>query len=150
VPLHFGLQTPSGVAEAIHLGEIPLRRVVELAPVVFDEAPSDPVAAELVDRLAAEVSTLARVALERLDLTDQPVEVLLGGGLFQRADSMLVDAVRAAVSARITVHATAEPPIVGAALLGLDELGAGGEAQARVRRELAERATATSERPIYG
>jgi N-acetylglucosamine kinase-like BadF-type ATPase len=150
VPLHFGLQTPSGVAEAIHLGEIPLRRVVELAPVVFDEAPSDPIAAELVDRLAAEVSTLARVALERLDLTDQPVEVLLGGGLFQRADSMLVDAVRAGVSARITVHATAEPPIVGAALLGLDELGAGGEAQARVRRELAERATATSERPIYG
>jgi hypothetical protein len=54
------------------------------------------------------------------------------------------------VSARIIVHATAEPPIVGAALLGLDELGAGGEAQARVRRELAERATATSERPIYG
>jgi hypothetical protein len=31
-----------------------------------------------------------------------------------------------------------EPPIVGAALLGLDELGAGLEAQARVRRELTE------------
>jgi hypothetical protein len=78
--------------------------------------------------------------------------VLLGGGLFRRADSTLVDAVRIALStlgASVTVQITSAPPIVGAALLGLDELGAGGEAQARVRRELAERVT-TSERPIYG
>jgi N-acetylglucosamine kinase-like BadF-type ATPase len=153
VPRHFGLATPSAVAEAIHLGEIPQRRVTELAPVVFDEAATDPVAAGLVDRLAAEVTVLAEVALRRLELTDQPVEVLLGGGLFRRADSALVDAIRIALSglgAAITVHATAAPPIVGAALLGLDQLGAGGEAQARVRRELAERATEQRERPIYG
>jgi N-acetylglucosamine kinase-like BadF-type ATPase len=153
VPAHFGFTAPSEVAEAIHLGEIPQRRVIELAPVVFDEAATDPVAGGLVDRLAAEVVALAEVALRRLDLVDGPVEVLLGGGLFQRADTALVDAIRialGALGAEITVHATAEPPIVGAALLGLDELCAGSEAQARVRRELAERATATSERPIYG
>jgi hypothetical protein len=33
---------------------------------------------------------------------------------------------------------TSAPPIVGAALLGLDELGAGAEAQARARDELRE------------
>jgi N-acetylglucosamine kinase-like BadF-type ATPase len=153
VPAHFGLHTPSQVAEAIHLGEIPLRRVVELAPVVFDEAAADPVAARLVDRLADEVLALAEVALRRLDLLDQPSEVLLGGGLFQRADTALVDAIRiglGALGGEITVRATSLPPIVGAALLGLDDLGAGSEAQERVRRELAEHVTVQSERPIYG
>jgi hypothetical protein len=93
------------------------------------------------------------VALRRLDLLDQPVEVLLGGGLFQRADSALVDAIRIALGAvgvAITVRATAAPPIVGAALLGLDALGVDGEVQERVRRELAAHATVQSERPIYG
>jgi hypothetical protein len=92
-------------------------------------------------------------ALRRLELTDQPVEVLLGGGLFQRADTALVDAIRIALGAvgpAITVRATASAPIVGAALLGLDDLGAGSEAQERVRRELADHATVQSERPIYG
>jgi len=153
VPAYFDKQTPSRLAEAIHLGEIPQRRLVELAPVVFDEAATDPVAAGLVDRLASEVVALAEVALRRLDLLDQPVEVLLGGGLFQRPESTLVDAIRIALSAvgtSITVRATAAPPIVGAALLGLDELGANGEVQERVRRELAEHPTVQSERPIYG
>jgi N-acetylglucosamine kinase-like BadF-type ATPase len=153
VPAYFGKPTPSRLAEAIHLGEIPQRRLVELAPVVFDEAATDPVAAGLVDRLATEVVALAEVALRRLDLLDQPVEVLLGGGLFQRPESTLVDAIRIALSAvgtSITVRATAAPPIVGAALLGLDELGANGEVQERVRRELAEHPTVQSERPIYG
>ena len=39
---------------------------------------------------------------------------------------------------RLAVDAAVSPPIVGAALLGLDELGAGPEAQARLRRELGE------------
>jgi N-acetylglucosamine kinase-like BadF-type ATPase len=153
VPAHFGLRAPSELAEAVHLDQIPLRRLVELAPVVFGEAPTDPVAAELVERLAAEVVALAEVALRRLDLANQTVEVLLGGGLFQRADDSLVETIRAALSAvgaRITVRATAQPPIVGAALLGLDALGAGPEAQARVRRELVEQAGTRSERAIYG
>jgi N-acetylglucosamine kinase-like BadF-type ATPase len=153
VPAFFGMRAPSEVAEAIHLGEMADRRLVELAPVVFAEAATDPVAAGFVDRLADEVVALAEVALRRLDLLEQPVEVLLGGGLFQRADSALVDAIRialGAVGAAITVRATAAPPIVGAALLGLDALGVEGEAQERVRRELAEHATVQSERPIYG
>jgi N-acetylglucosamine kinase-like BadF-type ATPase len=153
VPAYFGLTTPSQVAEAIHLGELPRRRLVELAPVVFDEAAADPVAAALVDRLADEVVALAEVALRRLELLERPSEVLLGGGLFQRADTALVDAIRiglGALGGELTVRATSLPPIVGAALLGLDDLGAGSEAQERVRRELAEHVTVQSERPIYG
>jgi len=36
------------------------------------------------------------------------------------------------------VHVTSSPPIVGAALLGLDELGAGSAAQERLRHEFQE------------
>ena len=146
VPSHFGLRAPSELAEAVHLDQIPLRRLVELAPVVFDEAAADPVAAELVERLATEIVVLAQVALRRLDLEGRPVELLLGGGLFQHADGSLVELIRAGLSDDVTVRATAQPPIVGAALLGLDALGAGAEAQARVRSELMER----SERVVHG
>jgi N-acetylglucosamine kinase-like BadF-type ATPase len=150
VPAHFGKGTAAELGEAIHLGEIALRRVVELPPVVFEEAAADPVAAGLVERLAAEVVVMAEVAMRRLELADRPVEVLLGGGMFQHAQ--LVDAVRAllVVDGSITVRATAQAPIVGAALLGLDELGADPGAQERVRRELAEHVGTQSERPVYG
>ena len=93
VPAHFDLQTPSQLAEAIHRRQISMRSVIEVAPIVFAEAADDPVAAEIVDRLAAEVVTLARVALERLGLTEEPVEVMLGGGLFRTRDERLLAAV---------------------------------------------------------
>ena len=40
------------------------------------------------------------------------------------------------IAPRATAHASSLPPIVGAALLGLDELESGAEAQTRLRREL--------------
>ena len=139
MPQHFGLSTPQELAEAIHSRQIAQGRVIELAPVVLAEAERDAVAAEIREHLAAEVVALARVALTRLELTREPVEILLGGGLLRTADGRLVDAVRAGledVSPQLTVHATASPPIVGAALLGLDELGASPAAKARARQEL--------------
>src|SRR5207249_2147357 len=131
VPAHFGLETPTDLAEAIHVGRIKQRRVIELAPLVLAEAADDPVAAEIVARLADEVVALARVALARLELTSEPVEVLLGGGVLQSAGGDLLDAIREglrAVGPDITVRPTATPAIVGAALLGLDDLGADGDA----------------------
>ena len=141
VPAHFGQPTPSALAEEFHAGRIVQRRVVELAPVVFAEAGRDAVAAAIVDRLAKEVVTMIRVTLERLDLSSEPVEVALGGGLMQSGDPALIGAIETGVkeiAPAATVHVTGSPPVVGAALLGLDELEAGPEAQAKLRRELAE------------
>jgi N-acetylglucosamine kinase-like BadF-type ATPase len=141
VPAHFGLETPMQLAEAVHAGRIEQRRVIELAPVVFAEADHDPEAAAIVDRLAEEVVTMIRVILERLELTDEPVPVALGGGLMQSGDERLIGAVKAGlarVAPAVSVHVTSSPPIVGAALLGLDELDAGPGAQERLRRELGE------------
>ena len=98
-------------------------------------------AAEIVDRLADEVVTLARVALTRLDLTQEPVEVMLGGGLIHGRNERLLTAIDKGlreVGPSLTARATDSPPIVGAALLGLDALGADGAAQERLRVQLGE------------
>jgi N-acetylglucosamine kinase-like BadF-type ATPase len=139
VPAYFGLATPTELAEAIHVGSIKQRRVIELAPLVLAEAADDAVAAEIVQRLASEVVALARVALARLGLTEEPAEVLLGGGVLQDVDGDLLAAIDAGLresAPQVTVRPTASAAIVGAALIGLDELDADQEAQARLRREL--------------
>jgi N-acetylglucosamine kinase-like BadF-type ATPase len=141
VPAHFGLEAPSELAEAIHFGQISQRRVIELAPIVLAEAADDAVAAEIVRRLAEEVVALARVALKRLDLINEPAEVLLGGGVLQDVDGDLLAAIDSGLrehAPHVTVRPTASAAVVGAALLGLDELEAGPDAQARVRAEFEE------------
>jgi N-acetylglucosamine kinase-like BadF-type ATPase len=136
VPAHFGLTTPRELAEAIHRRQIATGRVIELAPLVLSSAASDAVAAGIVDRLAAEVVALASAALARLELTNEPVEVLLGGGLLQAGDGRLLDAIERGlhtIGPMLTVRPTDAPPIVGAALLALDELGANPDAESRLR-----------------
>jgi len=140
VPAHFGLGSPLEVAEAIHLGTLGERRLLELAPLVLAESRDDAVAGELVDRLAAEVVAFARVALTRLDLTQAEVEVILGGGLMRAGNGRLQAGIEEglhAVGPGIVTRVVAEPPIVGAALLGLDDLGAPAAARERARAELA-------------
>jgi N-acetylglucosamine kinase-like BadF-type ATPase len=137
VPAHFGLETPTQLAEAIHRGRVAQRRVVELAPIVLAAADDDAVAAEIVARLETEIATMAGAAIRRLGL-DGPIEVLLGGGLVR--DGGITDAVAAALTADgtvVDVRACASPPIAGAALLGLDRLDATDGAKARLRDEIA-------------
>jgi len=138
VPAYFGLTTPTELAEAIHHDRIAHRRIGELPRVVFTEAAHDDVAAAIVQHLADEVVALARVALERLDLTHEPVEVLLGGGLIHGNGALeaAIESGLREVGDAITVRNTESPPIVGAALLGLDELGAEPAVYARARAEL--------------
>jgi N-acetylglucosamine kinase-like BadF-type ATPase len=141
VPAHFGLRSPLELAEAIHLGRIDARRVLELAPVVLAEADGDAAAGAIVDRLAEEIVAFARVAVARLELGDAPLEVVLGGGLMRAANGRLQAAIAEglhAVGPEVAARVVSAPPIVGAALLGLDDLGADEAAHARLRRELQE------------
>ena len=120
-------------------GRIAAGRILELAPVVLAAANDDTVSARIVDQLSAEVVTLARVALERLDLLGEPVEVVLGGGVLTAADDRLLGSVEAglrALSPTIAMRVTFSPPIVGSALLALDALGAAPAAKLRARSEL--------------
>jgi N-acetylglucosamine kinase-like BadF-type ATPase len=139
VPAHFGLGSPLEVARQIHVGEISQRRIVELAPVVLRAAAGDAVAAAIRERLVDEIVALARATVRRLGLASDAVEIVVGGGLMRSADSELlgrIDAGLRGVGPNLRLRRTSLPPVVGAALLALDEVGAGAEAQERVRSEL--------------
>jgi N-acetylglucosamine kinase-like BadF-type ATPase len=65
-----------------------------------------------------------------------PVPVVLGGGLMTARNPLLTDAIGRKLSAGIPgadVRIVDVPPIAGAALLGLDQVGAGPAAAARLR-----------------
>ncbi len=139
VPAHFALETPLDVARAIHFGQLAPERLSELAPVVLAEATRDQVAREIVERLKVEMINLVRVAIRRLEMNGRPFEVILGGGLFRADGGGLVEAVSAGVgelAPGATVKAIDAHPIVGAALLALDELDSEPAAKERVRRSL--------------
>ena len=152
VPAHFGVGTPLELAEEIHRGAIAMARLEELPPVVFAAAAADDaVAAQIVDRLASEVVALSRVALERLDLTEQPVELLLGGGLLQAGDGRLLGRIEAGmreVGPEIAVRRSSSPPIVGAVLLALDSLGAPLEPGPRAREQVGQAAGGAERLPV--
>ena len=114
--------------EQLHFGERSYGELAELAPVVFQLAATDAVAAALVDRQAAEVVAFVAACLRRLDLLGRPVPVVLGGGILRAGDPRLMTAIAAGLAevsrhARV-VHLTAAP-ILGAALLALEHSGAG-------------------------
>ncbi|WP_037579449.1 N-acetylglucosamine kinase [Phaeacidiphilus oryzae] len=139
---HFGYPDAGAVAEAVHLGEVSRERLLqELAPVLFRVAEGgDPVARELVERQAEEVCAMAVVALRRLGLLAEAVDVVLGGGVLAARQRLLLAGIRerlgvAAPKARVRV--VSQPPVLGAALLGLDHLAAPAEAGARLRAALA-------------
>jgi N-acetylglucosamine kinase-like BadF-type ATPase len=138
VPERFGLATPLELAEAVHTGLIERRRFIELAPLVLGEAARDDVAAGIVHRLADEVVALVRVALERIAPVPEPPDVVLGGGLLQARNEILLGAIDEGLE-RVDVPHTSivvdAPPVVGAALRALDALGADPSAHLRLRSD---------------
>ena len=145
VPAHFALARPSAVTEAIYLGRLPETRLMELPPVVFAASSAgDAVAAGIVDRLAAEVVAMAGAAIRRLGMQRRDVDVVLGGGTFRSDDERLLGHIRSglrAVAPRARVVNLGAPPVLGAALIGIDHLradsteGASADGHGRARRD---------------
>ncbi len=139
LPRHFGIDGMAALIEAIHLGEISEARCLELTPVLFAVAAAgDDVAMRIVRRQAEEVVALALAAMRRLGVVEDPVDVVLGGGVLTAGHALLMDEIdrllhEQAPRARTTVVRT--PPVVGAALLGLDRIGAPAEARDRLRHD---------------
>ena len=147
VPAHFDRSRPLDVTDAIEHGRLDESRLRELAPVVFATAATgDAVARGILDRMADEVVVMAAAIIRRLHLTRLDVDVTLAGGVFRADDPVfearIVEGVRA-VAPAARVRRSEAPPVLGAALLGLDELrrlgelteAAHGAAVARLRRE---------------
>ena len=137
VPAYFGLATPMDVTEAVHQERIGGDRLVELAPLVLQASRGgDQVAVAIVERLAEEIVAMAVSALRRLDLLERASTVVLGGGVLAAGDDVLLAATTARLAAAAplaTPRVVAERPVLGAALAGLDRLGASQEAHRRIR-----------------
>jgi N-acetylglucosamine kinase-like BadF-type ATPase len=138
LPSHFGYDTMLALIEALHLDHVPHARRHELTPVLFTTAEQgDPVARSLVDRLADEVTNMATVALTRLDLLEEETPVLLGGGVLAARRPQLDDGIRDRLASRApkaVPRVVTAPPVLGAALLGLDRVEAAAGVHERLRR----------------
>jgi len=143
VAAHFGVPSVRDVTIGLHLGTIPDAALGQLAPAVLALAGTgDDTAARLVRRQASEICAMALTVMRRLGLTGLATPVVLGGSVLAARDPMLtagvVEGIRAGAP-HAAVRVTDVPPVAGAALLGLDHLGAGPEAERRLRADYAER-----------
>jgi len=131
---------------ALYRNRLPDARLRELPPLVFAAAAGgDVVAGGIVDKLADEIAVFAIAAIRRTSTARRPVEVVLGGGIARSGDERLlgrVDTLIRAVAPKARIVVLDRPPVVGAALLGLDRLSPSGVTQAdvaaRLRAELSD------------
>lgn len=145
VPAHFGLARVEDVVLGIYRGKIDGAELDGLAPLLMRAAGhGDPVARDVVLRQAAEICALIIAAAQRLDLVDQAIRVVLGGSVVAARDPLLSQAITDRLAADLPgaeIRIVDVPPVAGAALLGLDHIGAPPAAATRLR---AAAATGTS------
>jgi N-acetylglucosamine kinase-like BadF-type ATPase len=137
LPRHFGIDSMAGLIEAVHLGRVTEARCLELTPVLFEVATEgDATALGIVRRQAEEVVALALAAMRRLDVLDEPIDVVLGGGVITAGHALLMDEIHRLLREQAPLATTTvvrTPPVVGAALLGLDRIAAPPSARERLR-----------------
>ena len=140
LPPLLGARRPVDVAGGILAGRIEPARIGDLAPAVFAAArDGDAVARAIVDRLAVELATMAVAAIRRLHLLRTPTTVVLGGSVFAADDPGFLERLHAELAARAPLAVTRRldaPPVLGAALIGLDRVGAPDAARERLRADL--------------
>jgi N-acetylglucosamine kinase-like BadF-type ATPase len=134
---HFGLPSIRDVAVAVHKRDLAEADLHRLTSVLFTvAAQGDQVARSLVDRQAAEICVMAAAAMRQLSMAPAGVPVVLGGGLLESRDPLLLSAVGrhlAEAAPGATARVLDVPPVAGAALLGLDYVGAPTAPKLRLR-----------------
>jgi N-acetylglucosamine kinase-like BadF-type ATPase len=134
---HFEVERVEEITIGIHQGKIGDDELTGLAPLLLRAADEgDPVARAVVNRLAGEISVMAITAMRRLDITGLATPVILGGGVITARNPLLMDGITRQLTEaapRAQVRVIDVPPVVGAALLGLDQAGASPAAEARLR-----------------
>ncbi len=153
IAAHFALPSAGEVAEAVHLDRLPATRLHEIVPLLFRCAEGgDAAALELIDRQADEIVRMARVALERLGRLGESTPLVLGGGVLASRHPLMLENLTARLRAQAPLavpRIVTAPPVLGAALLGLDRLAAAGhgggpQAQQRLREAYAAPQTAVA------
>ncbi|HEX3488966.1 MAG TPA: BadF/BadG/BcrA/BcrD ATPase family protein [Streptosporangiaceae bacterium] len=137
VPGHFGLATVRDVTIGCYHNKITYSDLHSLVPVLFEVASrGDEVASDLLLRQADEVANMAITAARRLGLTQAAMPVALGGSIVTTRHPLLSARLTEQLAAGLpaaTPRIVDVPPVAGAALLGLDRVGAPPESAARLR-----------------
>jgi len=142
VPAHFGVSRVEDVTLGVYRGTISHAELPGLAPVLLAVANAgDEVARAVVLHQAEEVCTMAAVAARNLGLVDGtpdggPLPLVLGGSVLAARDPLLTSAIIEGLAKQLPgaeVRIIDAPPVLGAALLGLDYLGAPPDAALRLR-----------------
>jgi N-acetylglucosamine kinase-like BadF-type ATPase len=140
VPAQLGLPDVQAVIEAFHFGRLPWSTFATLAPLVLEASDrGDAVAGTILDRQAEEVVAIAVAAITRLELLDTPLPVVLGGGVLATGNERLISGITARLAARAplaSIELVKSRPILGAALLTLESVGAPAAALATARAAL--------------
>lgn len=128
LPAALGFANLSALIEALHFGTLSERTLGDLAPAIVAAAEAgDPVALRIIDRQSKEIADFVRALARRLDLEDQEIPVVLGGGVIAAREPVLMAAIARDVSAvapKAHIEFVSHRPIVGAGLLALEQVGA--------------------------
>jgi N-acetylglucosamine kinase-like BadF-type ATPase len=142
VAAHFGVNRVEDVTLGVYRGTIGYPRLFGLTRVLLAVANAgDDVARAVVLRQADEVCAMATVAARNLGLVDGApdgarVPLVLGGSVLAARDPLLTSAITERLAKQVPgaeVRIIDALPVLGAALLGLDHLGAGPSTAARLR-----------------
>ncbi len=126
-PRHFGFSRPIDLTRAIERG-FDVRRPACASCRRSSSVPprrAMPSRASIVDRLADELVAMAGAIIRRLNLTRRDPDVVMAGGIFNARDDAFDARIAAGVrrvAPRATLRRSDAPPVLGAALLGLDRL----------------------------
>lgn len=134
---YYGAETLLEVVQGLHFGEIGTASLHGLCPLLFQVAAAgDQVAQEVVTRFVEEVGALVAVILRRLRLTTAEPEIVLGGGVLTGVGAPVIAEIERRclkVAPRAVVSVVDVNPVVGAALFGLDTLGAPASAKTALK-----------------
>jgi len=129
IPELLGLPDVGAVIEAFHFGRLKSSVLPSLAPLVLAASDAgDAIANAIVDRQAEEIVTFAVAALKRLELLEESVPIVLGGGVVATGNARLISGIESRLAQRAPmarVELVRSPPILGAALLTLESVGSG-------------------------
>lgn len=140
IPSYLGMSTVRAVIEALHFEQLSASKFATLSPLLFAAADSgDAVAQSVVQQQIDEIVAMAATPLRQLDLLQHEVPVVLGGGILASGNERLLTGIRnqlAEVAPLARPEIVTARPVVGAALLVLDQAEADAAAHERVRVQL--------------
>ncbi len=126
IAAHFRSPTATAVAISFHLGAVDFALLHEIVPILFaSAAQGDTISMAIVERQAEEIVALVSTTMQRLNLESTDTDLVLGGGILASNDPVLMQpliSLLAEAAPSAAVRLLRDPPVIGAALLGLEQL----------------------------